>query len=105
MLTVRVGDRENLESGMVLQIMAARKRMPKALELIDRVKHLEGGMFEVPSQTSSEIYVVDLSVGSCTCADWQFRGQQCKHILAARLAHDRLETKIRRKIPRFYEEQ
>jgi len=92
LITIKVGERENLEPEVFLQILSARKRMPKAMELIDKVKHLEGGMFEVPSQSSKEIYVVDLLGGSCTCADWQFRGQQCKHQLAARLARDRLET-------------
>jgi len=67
----------------------------KAAELVERVKPLERGMFEVPSQTGKEVYVVDLQGGSCTCPDWQFRGQQCKHQIAAKLAQDRLERSKR----------
>ena len=80
---------------LTLQISSMHKRLDKAADLVERVRPLERGMFAVPSQASKEVYVVDLWGGTCTCPDWQFRAQQCKHIIAAGLARRR----------RFYEEQ
>jgi len=81
------------DPGLALQISSMHKRLDKAADLVERVKPLEDvpGMFAVPSQSSKEVYVVDLRGQTCTCPDWQFRAQQCKHQIAAKLAQDRLE--------------
>ena len=91
MMLLRVSQQEIQDPELALQIFSLRKRVDKAVSLINQVKPLERGMFAVPSQTSKEVYVVDLEGGSCTCPDWQFRAQQCKHQIAAKLACDRLE--------------
>lgn len=63
----------------------------KALEIAARM-HLErrGNVWFVPSQTSTGQYRVDLDVPSCTCEDFQTRGEPCKHVLAARIVRDRM---------------
>lgn len=63
-------------------------RGEKALELAPLVRHLEGGLYAVPSQSDPfKAYTVDLSKNTCNCPDFQARGKRlgyCKHILAAR---------------------
>jgi transposase len=58
----------------------------KALELAARSKivfHL--GRWLVPSQGSGKVYSVSLSPVSCSCEDFELRGEPCKHVIAARL--------------------
>lgn len=43
------------------------------------VRPLAGGRYAVDS-ASGATYVVDLSDGSCTCPDYQIRGERCKHL-------------------------
>jgi transposase len=62
----------------------------KALELAARsriVFHL--GRWLVPSQTTGKTYGVSLSPPSCTCEDFELRGEPCKHVIAARLVAER----------------
>jgi transposase len=42
-----------------------------------------GGVWVVPSQSSSATYRVDVVACSCTCPDHETRGVKCKHIFAA----------------------
>jgi hypothetical protein len=95
MIQLRVSQQEIQDPELALRIFSLRKRLDKAADLVERVRPLERGMFAVPSQTSKEVYVVDLQGGSCTCPDWQFRAQQCKHQIAAKLMQDRLERSKR----------
>ncbi len=49
----------------------------------------------VPSQSSgTSVYEVVLSRRgeSCECADFEFRGESCKHVLAATIAHAKTAT-------------
>lgn len=62
----------------------------KALELAARSKivfHL--GRWLVPSQTTGKPYPVAIDPPSCTCEDFQLRGEPCKHVIAARLVAER----------------
>jgi transposase len=63
----------------------------KALELAARAKiTFAHGFWIVPSQTRpSTSYRVTIVPPSCECDDFQLRQQPCKHILAARLVHER----------------
>ena len=64
----------------------ADKRARKAERLVPLVRRLESGLFEVPSESGKGAYVVDLSVPSCTCRDFEKRSRKCKHILAAEIS-------------------
>jgi hypothetical protein len=58
----------------------------KALELAARSKivfHL--GRWLVPSQGSGKVYSVSLSPPSCSCEDFELRGEPCKHVIADRV--------------------
>jgi transposase len=50
----------------------------------------EGGVWIVPSQTSSKTYTVNLHIQTCTCADYGAHRAKCKHIYAVEYAiqHD-----------------
>jgi len=42
-------------------------------------------LYQVQSQTDPEVfYDVDLATPSCTCADFAYRGHECKHVEAVR---------------------
>jgi hypothetical protein len=97
MIQLRVSRQEIQDPELALRIFSLRRRVDKAADLVDSVKPLEDapGMYAVKSSKTDEVYVVDLSGQTCTCADWQFRAQQCKHQIAAKLACDRLERSKR----------
>jgi ribonuclease HI len=63
-------------------------RGEKARGLAPLVRHLEGGLYAVPSQSDPfKTYTVDLSRNTCDCPDFRARGKRlgyCKHILAVR---------------------
>lgn len=63
----------------------------KALELAARSKiTFDGETWTVPSQSASGNYRVVISgEPSCTCEDFSLRLLPCKHIIAARLVHER----------------
>jgi transposase len=42
----------------------------------------EGGVWIVPSQTSSKKYTVNLHIQTCTCLDYEKNGLKCKHLYA-----------------------
>jgi len=46
------------------------------------------GSYEVRSQNGGSTYHVDLTAGTCDCADHQYRAAYCKHLIAAELAHN-----------------
>ena len=46
----------------------------------------EGAIFHVPSGTGgNRYYVVSLSRWVCECADFEHRGESCKHLIAAEM--------------------
>lgn len=53
----------------------ARERRARDEEMA--IEHIEGARYRV-----KDTYVVDLNDESCTCPDFEFRGQPCKHIYA-----------------------
>jgi len=59
------------------------------------VREIKPGFFEVPSQRTSEIYMVRTGANdtTCSCPDFVHRGVKCKHMLAVEL-HEGLELKI-----------
>ncbi len=62
----------------------------KALEIAARSRIVwDGSAWRVPSQSSAAVYRVTLSPPSCECEDFSLRQQDCKHIIAARLAGER----------------
>jgi len=65
--------------------MNAREEKARTLAQHDRVEHVRGAVWVVPSQSGNGGYLVDLGVGSCECADYKFRRARCKHIVAAAL--------------------
>jgi transposase len=54
-------------------------------------RHIAGDTYLVPSATASSGYVVDVTAGSCTCADYEERGVPCKHQWALRYFRHELE--------------
>jgi transposase len=55
-------------------------------------KHIAGETYFVPSQTNTGSgYVVDVSVGRCSCPDYETRGGPCKHVFAVRYFRHELE--------------
>jgi hypothetical protein len=58
----------------------------RALELYrkhgEEIRHVGEDLFTVPSCTGSRLYTVDYAVEVCDCPDFQYRGENCKHILA-----------------------
>ena len=59
-------------------------RQAKGRDLADNfaVQAIEGGGYRINQ------YVVDADVSECSCRDFEFRGGQCKHILAVGYAEE-----------------
>ncbi len=67
-------------------------RQLKALEIAARLRLVwEGKVCTVPSQSGSGSYRVERTLYgfTCTCEDYELRQQDCKHIIAAKLAWER----------------
>jgi transposase len=66
--------------------MADDARQQRALALVaskrDRIKHVAGARWMVPSATDTGGYVVDVDQQTCSCPDHEERGTKCKHIWA-----------------------
>jgi hypothetical protein len=63
-------------------------RMERARELLSQGKVSPArspGYYLVRSQSKPVTYLVSLNPPSCTCPDFAYRNQICKHILAARM--------------------
>lgn len=70
-------------------------RQIKALQIADKFRIVNDGYkWTVPSQGSSSKYTVRMVNGSadCTCADFELRGGQCKHILAVQYVIERRDN-------------
>jgi len=44
-----------------------------------KIKHVIGTVWHVPSQTANGGYVVDAEKATCSCPDFETRGERCKH--------------------------
>lgn len=67
-------------------------RQQKALDIADSSNIVfDGETWRVPSQSGKQPYRVQLGAEvSCTCDDFGLRAQECKHVLAARIARERI---------------
>ncbi|HLL74821.1 MAG TPA: SWIM zinc finger family protein [Pyrinomonadaceae bacterium] len=61
-------------------------REQKARQIIERANITRNGnLWLVPSQSGRGRYKVDAEKRSCSCPDYDFRRQPCKHIFAVEL--------------------
>jgi hypothetical protein len=76
-------------------------RAERALELyrarVEEISSLGEDNFEVPSCTGRGLYIVRYGgeVESCTCKDFEIRGEACKHLLAVGIAHARRRSGVK----------
>ncbi|HWW76295.1 MAG TPA: SWIM zinc finger family protein [Pyrinomonadaceae bacterium] len=68
-------------------------RQQKGLQIAERF-HIarEGRLWLVPSQSGSGRYKVDAERQSCTCPDFDFRREPCKHVYAVQHVIERTKT-------------
>ncbi|HJQ30928.1 MAG TPA: transposase [Pyrinomonadaceae bacterium] len=70
-------------------------RETKGRQLADTVNvRRHGNLWVVPSQTGKGKYTVDAKVQRCTCPDFDFRRQPCKHIYAVQVTIEREQTTV-----------
>src|SRR5438046_500464 len=68
-------------------------REEKGRQIADRFRIVKSGnLYLVPSQSGKGKYQVDVEAKRCTCPDFDFRHQPCKHILAVELTIEREKT-------------
>jgi SWIM zinc finger len=83
-------DPDNLVRRLPMQSVTQKgsrdTRELRALELYrkhgEEIRHAGEDLYLVPSCTGSEVYTVDYAVEVCDCPDFQYHGENCKHILA-----------------------
>ncbi|MBD0371304.1 MAG: SWIM zinc finger family protein, partial [Pyrinomonadaceae bacterium] len=62
-------------------------REAKGRAIADKVKLTrKGDLWLVPSQAGRGTYKVDLENNKCSCPDYDFRGEKCKHLFAVQFA-------------------
>ena len=70
-------------------------RQQKGLRLAQTANiRRHGNLWVVPSETGKGKYTVDAKVQRCTCPDWDFRRQPCKHIFAVQVTIEREQTTV-----------
>ena len=70
-------------------------RQVKGRQLAETVNiRRHGNLWVVPSQTGRGKYTVDAEVQRCTCPDYDFRRQPCKHIFAVQVTIERERTTV-----------
>ena len=68
-------------------------REKKGRDIADRCRILQqGNLWLVPSQSGRGKYKVDPQAQRCTCPDYDFRGQKCKHLFAVEITIKREQT-------------
>jgi hypothetical protein len=68
-------------------------RQQKGLEIADRFTFArEGRLYIVPSQWGKGRYKVDAEKKNCTCPDYDFRREPCKHLYAVEHVIERQKT-------------
>jgi transposase len=68
-------------------------REAKGLEIADRTQITQSGnLYLVPSQSGRGKYKVDPKAQTCSCPDFDFRRQPCKHIFAVEVTIRRTKT-------------
>lgn len=70
-------------------------REEKGRQLADSVNiRRHGNLWVVPSATGKGKYTVDAKLTRCTCPDFDFRRQPCKHIFAVQVTVEREQTTV-----------
>lgn len=71
-------------------------------ERANEIRHVRGTVYSVPSCSGSGVYLVEITSGVCTCPDTPPEGEDCKHHVAALIAHAKTTTcsGCRRRFPR-----
>lgn len=70
-------------------------REQKGCEIADRARIIkEGNLYLVPSQSGKGKYKVRPDLPYCSCADFDFRRQPCKHIFAVQVTIERTKTVV-----------
>lgn len=65
-------------------------REEKGRQIADRYRIIRNGnLWLVPSQSGKGKYTVDPEAGRCTCPDYDFRRQPCKHLYAVQVTVER----------------
>lgn len=73
-------------------------REAKAREIADRARIIkEGNLYLVPSQSGKGKYKVRPDLPYCSCPDFEFRRQPCKHILAIQIRTEIARTIVKQK--------
>jgi transposase/predicted nucleic acid-binding Zn finger protein len=68
-------------------------REAKGRQLADSANiRRHGNLWVVPSATGKGKYTVDAKLSRCTCPDYDFRRQPCKHIFAVQITVEREQT-------------
>jgi transposase len=68
-------------------------REQKGLQIADRTQiKRDGNLYLVPSQSGKGKYKVDPQAKTCSCPDYDFRRQPCKHIHAVEITIRRTQT-------------
>jgi transposase/predicted nucleic acid-binding Zn finger protein len=68
-------------------------REEKGKQIADRFNiQQQGRLYIVPSQSGRGSYKVDVEKELCTCPDFDFRRQPCKHLIAVRLTIEKTKT-------------
>jgi hypothetical protein len=66
--------------GYIRTMTEARQEKGRLLSTDNRIKHVAGSTWLVPSQSQpAGGYLVDTSAAKCTCPDFELRGLRCKH--------------------------
>jgi transposase/predicted nucleic acid-binding Zn finger protein len=70
-------------------------REAKGRQLAETVNiRRHGNLWVVPSATGKGKYTVDAKLSRCTCPDYDFRRQPCKHIFAVQIVVEREQTTV-----------
>jgi transposase len=70
-------------------------REQKGLQIANRAKIVrQGNLFLVPSQSGKGRYKVDPQAQTCSCPDFDFTQQPCKHLFAVRFTIERTKTTV-----------
>ncbi len=70
-------------------------REQKGREIASKARITQSGnLWLVPSQSGKGKYKVDAERQRCTCADYDFRKQKCKHIFAVEQTIEKIKTTV-----------
>ena len=68
-------------------------RKQKAVNIVGNIRCVGQNKYEVMSQTTNDVYIVNTAISTCTCPDYIKRqqkiGGKCKHIMAVELGKEK----------------